>query len=435
MRKRGTVVACASAILYLALTVAVGVGQNPCPSVGQLDGLNGQPNAGLLNGANVTIEVVGNALQAVDSTILAAANFWTKIPGATFSFTIQNVDSVPTGNASASNPVVIFQFGPASDFAPGEVCAGAFMCTNESSLDANGNVVIASIEMNPNNTTSNTFLEEGFTHELGHGVFGLADCNGCTQSQSIMYTPETNPTDLGPTPCDQTYVFRNSKGKYGKAPSSNGGPPPLPPTCTPGNQPNRGTGGAPPCNTSPIIIDTESEGFHLTSANEGVLFDIAGNGHAIQMGWTDVHFHNAFLALPASDGLVHDGRELFGNFTPQPQSANPNGFIALAQYDLPQNGGNGNGMIDEGDNVFAQLRLWIDENHDGVCQPGELHRLSEFGVHSIALNYVASQRTDQFGNQFRYKAIVNPGERKDPLDETPSGDPGRWLYDVFFVAK
>lgn len=27
------------------------------------------------------------------------------------------------------------------------------------------------------------------------------------------------------------------------------------------------------------------------------------------------------------------------------------------------------------DQVFSQLRLWIDENHDGVCQPNELYSL------------------------------------------------------------
>lgn len=193
---------------------------------------------------------------------------------------------------------------------------------------------------------------------------------------------------------------------------------------------NPGGGG-----TSPIIIDTEGEGFHLTSADAGVTFDMSGAGHPFQIAWTDAHYHNAFLALPGADGLIHNGKELFGNFTPQPPSNNPNGFIALAQYDKRENGGNEDGIIDERDEVFSRLRLWIDENHDGICQPGELHRLPELGVYSLALNYNESRRTDQFGNQFRYKARVNPGERRDPRDETPSGEPGRWTYDIFFVTK
>jgi len=167
----------------------------------------------------------------------------------------------------------------------------------------------------------------------------------------------------------------------------------------------------------------------------GVSFDIAGTGHQAQIAWTDPRFHNAFLALPGADGLVHDGKELFGNFTPQPQSTHPNGFLALAQYDKPENGGNADGIIDDNDAVFSQLRLWIDTNHDGVCQPEELHRLQEFGIYSLALNFEESRRQDEFGNLFRYKAKVNPGERHDPRDDTTAGHPGRWAYDVFFVGK
>jgi hypothetical protein len=71
--------------------------------------------------------------------------------------------------------------------------------------------------------------------------------------------------------------------------------------------------------------------------------------------------------------------------------------------------------------------LWIDENHDGISQPNELHSLPELGVFSLGLAYKESRRTDEFGNQFRYKAAVNP----DPLDGESKD--GRWAYDVFLV--
>jgi hypothetical protein len=178
------------------------------------------------------------------------------------------------------------------------------------------------------------------------------------------------------------------------------------------------------CGGSPIIIDVSGHGFDLTSAANGVKFDIAGAGTSIQMGWTAPGADNAFLALPGADGLVHNGQQLFGNFTPQPQSATPNGFAALAMYDLPANGGNGDGVIDAHDAVFASLRLWIDLNHDGVSQPNEMFTLPSLGVNSISLNYKADERTDQWGNVFHYRAQVNPG------DATSTG---RIAYDVFFV--
>src|SRR6266700_3446160 len=40
-----------------------------------------------------------------------------------------------------------------------------------------------------------------------------------------------------------------------------------------------------PCG-SPIIIDTIGEGFRLTSAQDGVLFDLSGTGGPVQIGWT-----------------------------------------------------------------------------------------------------------------------------------------------------
>jgi hypothetical protein len=196
-----------------------------------------------------------------------------------------------------------------------------------------------------------------------------------------------------------------------------------------------------PCDPycTPIIIDTEGEGFHLTSADDGVPFDISGTGEPIRISWTDGHYHNAFLVLPGPDGLVHNGKELFGNFTPQPLTDHPNGFIALAQYDKPENGGNGDGVIDEKDAIYSKLRLWIDENHDGVCQPGELHTLTEFGVFSLSLEYFQTRREDAFGNVFRYRALVNPGDRQDTRDKRVHGDNvvhevGRWTYDVLLVT-
>jgi hypothetical protein len=76
------------------------------------------------------------------------------------------------------------------------------------------------------------------------------------------------------------------------------------------------------CNTgsSPIIVDTNGKGFQLTSAQQGVRFDISGTGRPIQLAWTVPGSGNAFLALDRSgNGRIDNGKELFGNFTDQPQ--------------------------------------------------------------------------------------------------------------------
>ncbi len=99
---------------------------------------------------------------------------------------------------------------------------------------------------------------------------------------------------------------------------------------------------------------------------------------------------------------------------------------ALAVYDGPRHGGNGDGIIDFRDAIFGSLRLWIDMNHDGVCQREELHTLTSLGVNPISLDYHLSERTDQYGNVFRYYARVNPDK---------STDVGKIVDGVFFVTE
>ncbi len=196
---------------------------------------------------------------------------------------------------------------------------------------------------------------------------------------------------------------------------------------------NTGPDTPPPCDVSPIVIDLTGEGFHLTSAENGVTFDIRGNGYPIKMAWTALGSHNAFLALDRDGtGTITSGKELFGNFTAQPASAHPNGFLALAEFDKPENGGNGDGVIDNNDAIFAKLRLWVDLNHDGIAQKDEVHTLRSLGVFSISLKYRDSRRVDEFGNMFRYEAVVN-GERKH--EDSLADEVGRHAYDVFFVTK
>lgn len=156
---------------------------------------------------------------------------------------------------------------------------------------------------------------------------------------------------------------------------------------------------------------------------------MSGAGQPIQMAWTTAGSAVGFLALDRNqNGTIDSGKELFGNFTQQAASPAPNGFLALAEFDIPANGGNEDGIIDANDSVFQHLLLWIDDNHDGISQPNELHNLAEFGISSISLTYRESRRTDEFGNEFLDRAAINPN--------ITTGQPqtGHWAYDVFFAV-
>lgn len=173
-----------------------------------------------------------------------------------------------------------------------------------------------------------------------------------------------------------------------------------------------GTGG------SPIVIDTTGSGFHLTGpCGHMVTFRAHANDKsALLIDWTDPQYRNAFLALPV-DGAVRGLDQLFGNLTPQPPSDHPNGYLALAVYDRPDHGGNGNGVIDPGDRIWGELRLWIgDPTADGSSRPEDLYPPAQLGVYGFALNYTEAPKVDQWGNEFRYRSFVflDPGRtRKD----------------------
>lgn len=154
-------------------------------------------------------------------------------------------------------------------------------------------------------------------------------------------------------------------------------------------------------------------------------FDFFGNGHPFLLSWTEAGSTNGWLALDRNgNGRIDSAKELFGNITDQPPSKTPNGYRALAVFDSPDHGGNGDGVIDAKDAVWPKLLVWIDANHDGISQKNELHSLEEVGIQQIRLGYTLAPFTDTFGNRFRYKGSLKPF-----LDE----DVDRVIYDVFLV--
>jgi hypothetical protein len=198
--------------------------------------------------------------------------------------------------------------------------------------------------------------------------------------------------------------------------------------CEFGFYPDLGEGEFGCCMTySPILIDVLGNGYNLTGTNNPVSFDFGGKGNFISVSWTAANSDDAFLVLDRNNnGTIDNGAELFGNFTPQPVSPERNGFLGLAEYDKPVNGGNNNGKIGSADAIFSSLRLWQDINHNGISEPSELHTLPSLNVLNLDLDYRESRRTDQYGNRFRYRAKVRDAQ---------GASVGRWAWDVYFVKQ
>jgi hypothetical protein len=171
---------------------------------------------------------------------------------------------------------------------------------------------------------------------------------------------------------------------------------------------------------SPIIVDLDLDGFHLSGLADPVLFDVDADGILDLISWTSATQLDGFLALDRNEnGLIDDGGELFGNHTLLSSGDKAtNGYVALAEFDKQNHGGNADEEIDWRDYVFGRLLIWFDFDHDGVSKDEELFAPEEVGLLRLSLQYREIRRVDRFGNWFRYfsKAWIDgPGNSEVPV--------------------
>lgn len=289
-------------------------------------------------------------------------------------------------------------------------------------------------------------------HEIAH-AFGLGDCYETCSAGSTIMGPFTACGTCPGDVCDPIVTSHNNslfgcprftalpqcdintvkqRAGYPTAPPSGGGggggggggngSGARMDDCIPSPDNNYCFRSTTPC---PVLIDVAGNGFTLTNSLDGVNFDINSDGVAERVAWTAVDSDDAWLVLDRDHStFIENGLELFGNFTPQPPSANPHGFLALAEFDKSEHGGNSDTVIDRGDLVFASLRLWQDRNQNGISESGELHSLPALGIVRLELDYRESRRRDEHGNWFRYRAKVR---------DARGAHAGRWAWDVFLV--
>ena len=122
----------------------------------------------------------------------------------------------------------------------------------------------------------------------------------------------------------------------------------------------------------PLVINLEGNVAELQ--DQTFFFDLDADG--VEEEISMLGRGSGYLALDKNgDGKINDGNELFG-------AKSGDGFADLAAYDS-----DGNGWIDENDEIWSKLLIWTkDENGEDRC-----YTLSEKNIGAICL---ASQETD-----------------------------------------
>jgi hypothetical protein len=140
---------------------------------------------------------------------------------------------------------------------------------------------------------------------------------------------------------------------------------------------------------TPLILDLNGDGVSTLSIKSGVRFDLFADGKAVQTGW--VSNSDGLLVLDRNhDGQINDGSELFGSSTTLADGTKAaDGYAALAELDSIKDG-----VISQADAGFADLRVWVDANSDGISAAGELKSLTSLGIASINLNAQKDTATD-----------------------------------------
>jgi len=159
------------------------------------------------------------------------------------------------------------------------------------------------------------------------------------------------------------------------------------------------------CN-SPIVIDLGKNGFSFGGPEGAIYYDLLGVGKMSRIQWVAPNSDDVFLTHDTNgNGLIDDGSELFGNGTRMILENNrlaKHGFEAMAQWDLAPLGGNGNGVIDVHDAVWEALLLWQDKNADGISQNSELSAPSDMGLTRVGIFFKETPTYDEHYNILKY---------------------------------
>jgi hypothetical protein len=167
---------------------------------------------------------------------------------------------------------------------------------------------------------------------------------------------------------------------------------------------------------SVFVVDVAGNGRALTSAKDGVLFDLDRKGTRSRVGWTAPNSDDAFVVLDVNrNGRIDDGSEMLGDGWRLASGARVDSSLQallVVQGFSPdageRPGPRGIAWIDGDDAVFARLRLWTDTNHNGQSESTELRTLPDARLRTIYMSFSAHKQPapDAQGNTTRTLGTV-----------------------------
>ena len=155
----------------------------------------------------------------------------------------------------------------------------------------------------------------------------------------------------------------------------------------------------------------------LTPPERGVRFDLDGDGVRELVSWTQPNADVAFLGIDFDgDGRIGDGRELVGS---RMRSDSSSGADALHNL-LREVDSVSRGAVQGGDRLYDRLLLWVDRDHNGVCETSEL-RLAKELFTRVGLGFRIVTLLDKHGNIFWLQGWTEL--RTEGPDQGPSNNP------------
>ena len=164
--------------------------------------------------------------------------------------------------------------------------------------------------------------------------------------------------------------------------------------------------------TDPLVLDLNGDGVKLTDwLTAPVLFDTDHDGGSKeQTGWVSKEDGLVVMDLNGNgriDDISETLSEYFNGMVGKNGNAGEkkyaNGFAALKSLDTgngtPGSAGYGDNQFTSADAAWTNVRVWVDANHDGNTDTGELKTFAALGITQINLGATSQSGLVNGGNE------------------------------------